>query len=123
MRWPPGILLALDLGHSTGVAIGKSDDAPRCWSVTFGSDADEHGKLFSTFGGWLITAVDEWQPAGIVYEATLPFAAFRKLGTSEAAVLIAHGMRAIVEATAYAARVRCAALPVSSIRKHFIGMS
>jgi hypothetical protein len=123
MRWPPGVLLSLDLGTTTGIALGSSSGTPRCWSVAFGSEDAEHGQLFHGLQSWLREALKDWRPVGVVYEATLPFAAFRKLGTSEAAVLVAHGMRAIVEATCTAAGVRYAALPVISIRKHFIGMA
>jgi hypothetical protein len=123
MRWPPGILLGLDLGSRTGVAIGRSDDVPRCWSVEFGADFDEHGRLFHALGSWLRIALRDWGIDGVAFEATLPFPAYRKLGTSEAAVLVAHGMRAIVEEACYGAGIRCEALPVISIRKHFIGMA
>lgn len=123
MRWPPGILLALDLGTTAGIAIGRSDDAPRCWSVSFGSDSDQHGKVFAGLHKWLCDAIEDWHPDGVAFEGTLPLPAYRNVGTSEAAVRVAFGMRAIVEGTCHAAGVRYAALPVSSIRKHFIGMA
>src|SRR5580765_8401939 len=123
MRWPPGILLSLDLGTVTGWAIGRSDDAPRCGSVSFGSDVDQHGKVFAGLHKWLGDALEDWRPIGVAFESTLPLPAYRNVGTSEAAVRIAFGMRAIVEGTCHAAGVPYAALPVSSIRKHFIGVS
>jgi hypothetical protein len=123
MRWPPGILLSLDLGTVTGWAIGLSDDAPRCGSVSLGQDTEQHGRVFAALQQWLNGALEDWHPDGVAFEATLPLPAYRNVGTSEAAVRIAFGMRAIVEATCTTAGVRYAALPVSSIRKHFIGMA
>lgn len=115
------VIIALDLGIRTGVAIGAPGEPPRVTAVTFKRPSQERDVAFGNLVAWLDQAAREHRPALVFKEAMLPLQAFAKLGNAEATVRLQAGLHAIVEAVCCRHNVAWDERADSTIRKHFLG--
>ena len=65
------MILALDLGTSTGFAHGRGDSLPVVDSVTMPTTGDDVGAFLAFFRGWFVPTVRRLEPEFLVFEAPI----------------------------------------------------
>lgn len=117
-----GPILALDLGRTTGFAIGVPGSAPpHSGSMRL---ADRDDRIAVAFGA-LIKFLDDHfrreRPQMVVVEAPLTLGAFLKMGNSEANVQFHFGAHAILHGMCDLWSIKLVPCNNATVRKHFIG--
>lgn len=114
------IVLALDLATTTGVAVGRVGDTPKCFSYRFASKGASKPAIFGKALQWCIAFLREHKPDVIAIEAALP-STFIRGRTNKNTNDVLVGLIAIVEAVAYARGIyKIHEHSVSQVRSHFI---
>lgn len=111
------IILAFDLGTSTGVAVGSVQGGPVCQTERLGDPGDPHGARFLQTARMTQRLIREHRPTVIAIEEPI---ASGVVGSSDRPKM-AMGLRAQVFAMAHLERVRTVEYAASTIRKHFLG--
>lgn len=118
-----GVILSLDLGQRTGVALGRAGEKPRVSVVELKKPSEPRAAAFASMISYLQRILSAEPVSIIVIEAPLALQGFKRLGNAEATVRISHGLAAIVEAMAQRFGVEYREVHVATIRKHFLGVS
>lgn len=103
-------ILALDLATNTGVSVGTPGTIPLCFSEHLGGPPDE--RRFSNVIRLTSRLIKEHEPDFIAVEAAIG-------GSTSSQYLV--GLLACVKGVAFMRGVPCEAMPIQSIRKHFLG--
>ncbi len=109
------ILLALDLGAKTGVAVGSPRGKPEAFSWRFSQD--DPGARFTKLRGLLERAFDQYGVTDVAYEEPIVSNVFRQFPI----LLALFGYVAHVEEIGNARGVAVIHKPVNTIRKGFTG--
>lgn len=103
-------IVSLDIATKTGIAVGVSGGDPRTWSVDLGQAPDD--RRFSNVLRLAHGLIETHRPDLITVEAAIG-------GPKASAYLI--GLVACVRGCAFNRGVRCEAVNLGSVRKHFLG--
>ena len=110
-------ILAFDLATNTGVAFGGTSGVPIAMTYVLGDAGAKHGARFTELLIVTRKLIKQFEPDVIVIEEAIAGGA---VGDKNR-VRLAMGLRAIVLSAAFVANITTHELPVSTIRKHFIG--
>ncbi len=112
-----GPILALDLGTTTGWAIGVPGTMPICKSVSFPkASVSGPGRLYASFEDWLWDLIEVHQPVMIAYEAPMPPQAMKGINAGRIALsLVGH-----LEQVCYRATIPCYEQDVWAVRGYFV---
>lgn len=116
------IVVALDLGRTSGIAWGRAGSAPLSATLILKRSDEPRGVAFSNLLEYLSNHFERQKPNLVVKEAALPLAAMAKLGSGEDVAWMVHGLAAIVEAACVRFGIRHEEVSDSTWRKHFVGV-
>lgn len=115
-------VMALDISKTrTGVALGPPGATPHLFSIGFGREDDDPEDVFGRALVWLAEQTREFPPLLIAIEAPIPH--HKKRGFTNAKTLtLLNGLFATMAAVARARGIPVKRAPISTVRKHFIGV-
>lgn len=112
-------ITALDLGASSGVAFGSSNQAPVfvTWNLRAPTLAERGRRLFEFFTDHLL----RFEPDRVYIEAPMNLAAMGKVNTSSDAIASLYGYSAIAQMVCSIHGIEPQLIGVQVVRKHFLG--
>ncbi len=116
-----GPIVGLDLGSTTGLAIGYPNTIPRSLSIKLSTRKGGRSNTLANLLAFLDAEFRKERPSLVVKEAPLALQAFKTLGMSEALVRQTYGLQGVVEALCARWKIPCREEHDATIRKHLAG--
>lgn len=118
----PRAIVSLDLGSSTGYAIGAPGSVPSSGSLRLKSPSDDPGVAFGRLLTFLDGTFRKTRPALVAIERPMHLGGTARAGNSERAVVLAYGLFAVAQAVCHMWTVPVVAEYPATVRKHFLGV-
>lgn len=116
-----GIIMALDMGVTLGVAIGGPGAIPRSYSVRLKKPSQDGAMAMANLVAFLHAEFTKTRPALLVKEAPPALQGFANMGNAERTVRLTYGLHGVAEAMATRFGVPWHEVHDATARKHFLG--